>query len=93
MPRRFPIFQFPNPPLITAMLAGLFARVARGRHAAAAGLVEQVALLVWAYQEVTAGANWFRRLLGLAGGAVGTLRLANFARRPAERASDTETSC
>lgn len=93
MPRRFPIFQFPNPPLITVMLAALCARAARGRNAAAAGLVEQLALLVWAYQEVTAGANWFRRLLGLAGGAVGTLRLANLARRPVEHASETPTSC
>jgi hypothetical protein len=68
MPRRFPIFQFPNPPLIVAGLAGAAARLADRRYSRVAGLVSQLALLVWAGEEVAGGANWFRRLLGVGGG-------------------------
>lgn len=67
MPRRYPIFQFPNPPLITAMLARAVARTTRGQTARAAAVISALAQLVWAYQEITEGANGFRRLLGVAG--------------------------
>ena len=67
MPRRYPIFQFPNRPLIAAMLAGAVARTTRGRTARGAAVVSALAQLVWAYQEITEGANGFRRLLGVAG--------------------------
>jgi hypothetical protein len=69
MPRRFPIAQFPNRPMIVAMAAGAVARSTDGDTARAAGLVSSAGILVWAYQEVTDGANWFRRLLGLGGAA------------------------
>jgi hypothetical protein len=69
MPRRFPIFQFPNPPLLAAMAAQAVARTANGETARGAAVVSDVALLVWSYEEVSHGANWFRRLLGLGGGA------------------------
>ncbi len=76
MPRRFPIFQLPNPPLITASVAGLTAVLAgRGRLgedarrlSPLAATVSHLALIVWALEELFSGANWFRRLLGLAGG-------------------------
>jgi hypothetical protein len=68
MPRRFPIFQFPNPPLIVAAMAAAAAKVADRRYSAVTWLVSHLALLVWAVEEVAAGANWFRRLLGLCGG-------------------------
>lgn len=64
MPRRFVIAQFPNAELLAAMAAAAVARAATGDGARAAALVSDVALLVWAYQEVVQGANWFRRLLG-----------------------------
>ncbi len=69
MPRRFPIAQFPNPPLWVAMAAGAVARRSDGDAARAARLISDAALLVWAYQEVTDGANWLRRLLGVGGTA------------------------
>jgi hypothetical protein len=75
MPRRFPIFQFPNRPLIAAGLAGLTARVADRRFRSIADLVSYLALLVWALEEVADGANWFRRLLGLGGGGYALSRL------------------
>jgi hypothetical protein len=82
MPRRFPIAQFPNPPLIVAMAAGALARTAEGTIARDAALVSQLALLVWAYQEMTTGANWFRRLLGLGGAAYGVAALKRLSSMP-----------
>jgi hypothetical protein len=67
MPDRFRIFQFPNPPLIVAGLAGAAARLADRRYSPVAALVSRLALLVWALEEVATGANWFRRLLGVGG--------------------------
>jgi hypothetical protein len=67
MPRRFPIAQFPNPPLILALAAGAIARTWHGDTGRAMLVVSDLALLVWAYQEVTDGSNWFRRLLGFGG--------------------------
>lgn len=69
MPRRYPIFQFPNPPLITAMLAAAVARTTHGPTARGAAVVSALAQLLWAYEEITEGANGFRRLLGVAGAA------------------------
>jgi hypothetical protein len=59
-PRRFPLVQLPNAPLLVA-LAGrrLVPRApGPGRALFAAGLG------VWAWRELTDGANWVRRLLG-----------------------------
>lgn len=75
MPRRFPIVQFPNLPLILAGLAGTAAKLADRPYAPVARLVSNLALLVWALEEVISGANWFRRLLGVGGGSVALNRL------------------
>ncbi len=69
MPKRFPVFQLPNPPLIVAGLAGAAARLGSRRLSPFALLVSHLALLVWAVEEVASGANWFRRLLGISAGA------------------------
>lgn len=65
-PRRFPVAQFPNPPL-------LFAFAGWGLAAASDGTAHQIGrvaftlgLIVWAYKETMGGVNWFRRLLGAA---------------------------
>jgi hypothetical protein len=75
MPRRFPIFQFPNPPLIAAMLAGAIASTTEGRLSRNAKLLSRLALLVWSAGEITTGANLFRRLLGVIGGIYGLTAL------------------
>jgi hypothetical protein len=72
MPRSFPIFQFPNRPLLATVLAAAIAGGTRGRTSSAANLVSRFALLVWSSEEILDGANWFRRLLG-AGGATWAL--------------------
>ena len=65
-PRRFPIVQFPNVPLIIALLAGEAGRYLHGSAHSYAASVSYLALTIWAYEELVHGVNWFRRLLGLA---------------------------
>jgi hypothetical protein len=87
MPRRFPIFQFPNPPLVLAVLAGAGARVGDRQYSEGALLLSRLALLVWGIEEVLDGANWFRRLLGLGGGGYALTRLLRRADSRHRRAS------
>jgi len=65
-PRRFPIVQFPNLPLIVAVLAGEAGNFLDGSAHSYAASVSYLALTIWAYEELVRGVNWFRRLLGLA---------------------------
>jgi hypothetical protein len=81
MPRRFPIVQFPNRPLIAVAVASALARATTGRPSQIARLVAWSALLVWSAEEMVGGANWFRRLLGAGGAAYGLTRLLPTARR------------
>ena len=76
-PRRFPIVQFPNLPLALAFVAGRAARELRGSAHLYATAVSYLAMAVWAYLELTAGVNWFRRLLGLAYVVIMVLRVAH----------------
>lgn len=64
-PRRFPIAQFPNPPLLVAVAGWGLAIACGGRVHDVGRVVFTLGLVVWAYGEVTGGVNWFRRLLGL----------------------------
>ena len=63
-PRRFPIAQFPNPPLLLAIGGWVLAAVTDGIAHDVSRVVFWVGLGVWALQEALRGANWFRRLLG-----------------------------
>jgi hypothetical protein len=65
-PRRFPIAQFPNPPLLLAFAGWGLAAVAGGAAHDAGRAIFAVGLAVWAWEEVVGGVNWFRRLLGAA---------------------------
>jgi hypothetical protein len=64
-PRRFPIAQFPNPPLLLAFAGWGLAAVAQGAAHDIGRAVLIVGLGVWALEEAISGVNWFRRLLGL----------------------------
>ncbi len=64
-PRRFPVVQFPNLPLIVALVAGQGSRYLRGTGHAYVLAVGYLAMTIWAYEELARGTNWFRRLLGL----------------------------
>jgi len=64
-PRRFPIVQFPNAPLIVASLAGEAGNFVNGNEHTYMASVSYLALTIWAYEEMVHGVNWFRHLLGL----------------------------
>jgi len=63
-PRRFPIAQFPNPPLLLALGGWLLAAITDGTAHDAARVVFWIGLAVWASEESLGGVNWFRRALG-----------------------------
>jgi hypothetical protein len=76
-PRRFPLVQFPNAPLIVGLLAGAVAtRLSGGGHAYLQS-VSYVAITIWAYEELVHGVNWFRRLLGVAYVIILIVRIAH----------------
>jgi hypothetical protein len=66
-PEAYPIAQFPNPPLIIGLLALGLRYLASGAWADALSAVGYVFIAIWAYLELTDGANAFRRVLGIAG--------------------------
>lgn len=66
-PESFPIAQFPNAPLLAAFAAWLIAAATGGSVHYYARAAFFTALAAWAWEEMTAGANWVRRALGLAG--------------------------
>ncbi len=68
-PPHAPVAQFPNAPLLLALAAMLVAALTSGAVEAWARAVLYVALGIWAYLELSDGANAFRRALG-AGGLV-----------------------
>ena len=75
-PRRFPIVQFPNLPLIVALLAAETGRLIDGVGEQYAVAVAYLATGVWAYEELAQGVNWFRHLLGLVVAIVLIVRVA-----------------
>lgn len=64
-PPSFVVAQFPNTPLLIAMAAYIAGALTSGWVGAISRAVFYVALGTWAYWEVSDGANWFRRLLGM----------------------------
>jgi hypothetical protein len=65
-PRRFPVAQFPNPPLLLAGAGWGLAAVSGGTAHDVGRAVFIVGLGVWAWEEAVDGVNWFRRVLGAA---------------------------
>jgi hypothetical protein len=66
-PRRYPIVQAPNAPLLVALAAWVVAELTSGSAHAYARAVFYVGLAAWAWLELTEGVNLFRRVLGVAG--------------------------
>jgi hypothetical protein len=65
-PPRFPIAQFPNPPLLFALAGWGLAAATDGTPHDVGRVVFTLGLAVWAWEETVSGVNWFRRLLGTA---------------------------
>ncbi|HEX4465972.1 MAG TPA: hypothetical protein VH025_02190, partial [Solirubrobacteraceae bacterium] len=76
-PRRFPIVQFPNVPLIVAFLAGETGHLIRGGGHPYAVSIAYLAMAIWAYEELVDGVNWFRHLLGFSYVVIMVLRVAH----------------
>jgi hypothetical protein len=76
-PRRFPIVQFPNLPLIIAFLAGEAGQFVHGAEHTYTASVSYLAMTIWAYEELSHGVNWFRRLLGIAYAIIMVVRVAH----------------
>jgi hypothetical protein len=76
-PRSFPVVQFPNAPLMVGLLASASGGFVNGRAHDYAISISHVAIGVWAYEELTQGVNWFRRLLGATFAILTIVRVAN----------------
>lgn len=64
-PARYPLVQFPNPPLWVALLASAAGWFVDGEPQRYVTAVGTVGIAVWAWLEVFEGVNLARRLLGL----------------------------
>ena len=66
--RGITVAQFPNPPLIVALLAALVSwMVGDGSIYEVARAIFYVSLTVWAWEEASRGVNGFRKALGVGG--------------------------
>ena len=66
-PASFPLAQFPNAPLLVALGGLLIAQLTDGSAHAYARAAFYAGLAAWAWEELTGGANWVRRALGVGG--------------------------
>ncbi len=83
--RGLTVAQWPNRSLATAMLATAVAVATSGRVSRGANGVAGAAMIVWGYQEMFDGVNWFRRGLGVGGVAVAVVGLrSQLAERPGQ---------
>ncbi len=73
---RFVIAQRPNAPMIIAIIAMIGEKLLAGAPSQWFHAVVVIALVIWAYLEISSGANWFRRLLGTVVLAYEFVRLA-----------------
>jgi hypothetical protein len=62
--RGYTVGQFPNAPLIVALVALLVGALAGGEASRAARAVFFVAFTIWGWEEATRGVNGLRRILG-----------------------------
>ena len=76
-PRRFPIAQFPNAPLLIAIGGWGLAAATSGEAHRVGRAISVVGLAVFAWLEAVDGANWLRRLLGVGVLAGLVVRLAH----------------
>jgi hypothetical protein len=76
-PRHFQIVQFPNFPLMTALIAGCARHFVAGAGRPYLTSVGYLAMTVWAYEELAHGSNWFRHVLGFAFVIIIAIRVAH----------------
>ena len=59
------IAQSPNPPVIIALIALLISKLTTGIAQKISIIIFTVFIVIWAYEEIVHGVNWFRRTLGI----------------------------
>ncbi|MDO9355913.1 MAG: hypothetical protein Q7T55_19605 [Solirubrobacteraceae bacterium] len=64
-PASYPLVQFPNPPLLLALLASVVGWFVAGDAQDYVTAVGVVGITVWAWLEAVEGVNLFRHLLGI----------------------------
>lgn len=64
-PAQYPLAQFPNPPLVLALLASVVGWFVSGDAQSYVTAIGIVGITVWAWQEAVAGVNLFRHALGV----------------------------
>lgn len=57
--------QLPNTALIVAIVALIISKISFGLLHKISVTVYTITIIIWAYEEIKSGVNWFRRLLGL----------------------------
>ena len=75
-PAGFPLVQLPNVPLLLATAGWLVAAFTGGLAHACGRATFYAGLAAWAWKEVEAGVNWFRRVVGGAGLVFVVVRIA-----------------
>ena len=58
------LFQVPNPPLIAAGIGFAIEKFTEGNIQTFGKTLFIASLIIWSYQELTKGVNWFRKILG-----------------------------
>lgn len=76
------VAQFPNAPLAVRIAAIAASLTTSGRTHQVAKAIAVVAGVIWGYDELTRGTNWFRRLLGAATIAQAVAEIANARAEP-----------
>lgn len=79
-PRRYPLVQLPNAPLLLALAGGRLRRARSEPARRAGGIAHELGMLWWALAEVARGTNLFRRALGI--GALAALLASRKPRDP-----------
>ncbi len=64
-PKRYPLVQWPNPPLIVALLASVVGWFVSGDVQDYVTAIGIIGITVWAWEEAVDGVNLFRHALGL----------------------------
>lgn len=60
------IIQVPNAYLLMALTGLLISKLSIGFLHKVSLIIYTIAIIIWAYEEVISGVNWFRKLLGVA---------------------------
>lgn len=61
---RMTFFQRPNPTLIAALIGLALDKLTTDTPHRVGAVLFNAAIIIWSYDEITRGRNWFRRILG-----------------------------